>query len=88
MNLIQPGLLLLLRCYRVVVSPLLTALGAPLGLGCRFTPTCSVYASEAIREHGALRGFLLALRRLARCHPWGACGCDPVPPKMHFEESR
>jgi putative membrane protein insertion efficiency factor len=88
MNLAQQGLLLLLRGYRAIVSPLLTAIGGPMGLGCRFTPTCSVYASEAIREHGAIRGSFLALRRLGRCHPWGGCGCDPVPPKLHFDSSR
>jgi len=52
---------------------------------CRFTPTCSVYAMEAIRTHGAARGALLAARRLLRCHPitWlgGSSGFDPVPPK-------
>jgi putative membrane protein insertion efficiency factor len=80
MNLAQQILLLLLRGYRAIVSPLLTAMGGPLGLGCRFTPTCSVYASEAIRTHGAIRGFFLAARRLGRCHPWGGCGCDLCRP--------
>jgi hypothetical protein len=47
--------------------------------GCRYLPTCSAYADEAIRIHGAGRGTLLALRRLARCHPWGGHGVDPVP---------
>lgn len=88
MNLAQQSLLWLLRVYRAVLSPLLTAIGGPIGLGCRFTPTCSVYASEAIRTHGAIRGLLLALRRLGRCHPWGDCGCDPVPPKLPFDCSR
>lgn len=46
---------------------------------CRFTPTCSSYALEALETHGALRGGLLALRRLGRCHPWGRFGFDPVP---------
>jgi len=49
------------------------------GSGCRFHPTCSAYAAEAIRRHGAWRGGGLALRRLGRCHPWGGCGEDPVP---------
>ena len=52
-------------------------LGRPSG--CRYLPTCSAYADEAIRIHGAGRGTLLALRRLARCHPWGGHGVDPVP---------
>jgi putative membrane protein insertion efficiency factor len=47
--------------------------------GCRFIPTCSAYADEAIRIHGAGRGTLLAVRRLMRCHPWGGHGVDPVP---------
>ena len=46
---------------------------------CRFVPSCSVYALEAVEEHGALRGCWLAARRLGRCHPWGASGFDPVP---------
>lgn len=46
---------------------------------CRFTPSCSAYASTAIARHGAVRGGWLAVRRLARCHPWGAFGADPVP---------
>ncbi|MEC9367666.1 MAG: membrane protein insertion efficiency factor YidD [Pseudomonadota bacterium] len=50
------------------------------GRQCRFLPTCSEYAVEAIDVHGPLRGSLLALRRLSRCHPWGGEGYDPVPP--------
>jgi putative membrane protein insertion efficiency factor len=49
------------------------------GRQCRFQPTCSAYALEAIETHGALRGYRLALRRILRCHPWGASGFDPVP---------
>jgi putative membrane protein insertion efficiency factor len=58
--------------YRYGLSPV-------LGPHCRFTPTCSAYADLAIRRHGPLRGGWLALRRIARCHPWGASGYDPVP---------
>ena len=60
------------RGYRLFLSPL-------LGQNCRFTPTCSAYALEALERHGALRGGWLAARRLARCHPWGGCGVDDVP---------
>jgi putative membrane protein insertion efficiency factor len=60
------------RGYQLLVSPLLPP-------ACRFLPTCSEYAAEAIEQHGARHGALLALRRLARCHPWGGSGYDPVP---------
>lgn len=61
-----------IRVYRLTLSPF-------LGGSCRFLPTCSAYAMEAIGTHGAWRGAGLALRRLARCHPLGASGFDPVP---------
>jgi putative membrane protein insertion efficiency factor len=66
------------RVYRLALSPAKTVLFGPLGR-CRFTPSCSQYALEAIQLHGARRGSGLALRRLCRCHPWGDCGHDPVP---------
>jgi len=52
-----------------------------LGRSCRFLPTCSVYAHEALQVHGPVRGLGLAIRRLCRCHPWGGQGYDPVPEK-------
>lgn len=58
--------------YRWLLSPVLPAV-------CRFHPTCSAYALEAIARFGPLVGWLLAMRRLLRCHPWGGCGVDPVP---------
>jgi hypothetical protein len=72
-------LTLALRLYRAVVSPVLAAIFAPMGFGCRYTPTCSEYALEAVRRHGAARGAWLAARRVCRCQPWGGCGHDPVP---------
>ena len=60
------------RGYQLLVSPFLPP-------ACRFLPTCSEYAVEAIESHGAGRGVVLALLRLARCHPWGGSGYDPVP---------
>ena len=65
-------LIFLVRGYQVVLSPLLPA-------SCRFYPSCSAYALEALERHGALRGSWLALRRLARCHPFRPGGYDPVP---------
>ena len=65
-------LIILLRGYRAVISPL-------YGQVCRYHPSCSAYALGAVEEHGALRGSWLAVRRLARCHPWAAGGYDPVP---------
>lgn len=62
-----------LKAYRLIISPL-------YGQVCRYYPTCSAYALEAVENHGALRGSWLALRRLARCHPWTPGGYDPVPP--------
>ena len=64
----------LVRAYQLLVSPVLPP-------ACRYLPTCSEYAAEALLEHGVLRGLRLAARRLARCHPWGGSGYDPVPPR-------
>jgi putative membrane protein insertion efficiency factor len=74
-------LLIAVGVYRWLVSPLLHALSGP-GAGCRFHPSCSAYAAESVRVHGPLRGSLLALRRLLRCHPFSRSqgGYDPVPP--------
>ena len=78
MNLIQHILIFAIRVYRWTISPLQTFLFGPAG-GCRFTPTCSQYALEAVRTHGARSGSWLGLKRICRCHPWGDCGHDPVP---------
>ena len=63
------------RGYQLVVSPLLPA-------SCRYEPSCSAYAIEALGRHGPLKGSWLAARRIARCHPWGGHGYDPVPARQ------
>jgi uncharacterized protein len=73
-----------IKVYQRVLAPVLGAALAPMGFGCRFHPTCSVYASQALREHGAVKGTWFALRRLCRCHPWGGSGLDPVPDRKTF----
>jgi len=65
-----------LRLYRMLVSPL-------YGQVCRYYPSCSAYALDAVTVHGSVRGSWLAVRRLARCHPWAAGGVDHVPPHRH-----
>ncbi len=65
-------LLILIRGYQLILSPV-------IGNNCRFHPTCSDYASAAIREHGVVKGLKLTLKRLLRCHPWHPGGVDPVP---------
>jgi putative membrane protein insertion efficiency factor len=87
-NAAQHILIFGVRLYRWVLSPAKTVLFGPLG-HCRYTPSCSQYALEAIARHGALAGSWLALKRLGRCHPWGGCGEDPVPdlPKSKNRES-
>ena len=67
-------LTLLVRAYQVTLSPM-------MGGACRFEPSCSNYMIEALRVHGAIKGTLLGLWRILRCHPFGAYGYDPVPPK-------
>jgi len=73
-------LTLAIRAYQVTISPALAFLFGPAA-GCRFTPTCSQYAADAIRSRGAVAGSWLAAKRICRCHPWGNCGHDPVPKK-------
>ena len=70
-------LILPIRLYQRFISPLKPPC-------CRFTPTCSQYAVEAIEKHGAIKGLYLAIHRLLRCHPWGGHGYDPVPEHFHF----
>jgi putative membrane protein insertion efficiency factor len=62
----------LIKLYQWVISPM-------IGPKCRFTPTCSSYAIQALQKHGLIKGLWLAVKRISRCHPWGGRGWDPVP---------
>ncbi|MBV8208863.1 MAG: membrane protein insertion efficiency factor YidD [Burkholderiaceae bacterium] len=73
----KAALLALIRSYQYLLSPW-------LGNQCRYWPTCSEYAGQAIHRHGAARGSWLAARRVLRCHPWHAGGVDPVPEQFHW----
>jgi putative membrane protein insertion efficiency factor len=76
-SLLRAALIAPIRLYQWTLSPL-------LGVNCRYAPSCSAYAAEAITTHGPVKGLWLAARRLARCHPWGGSGYDPVPqPHCH-----
>jgi len=72
---------MMIRCYQLSVSPLLRP-------SCRYLPSCSDYAAEALGRHGVLVGLGLSLRRLARCHPWGGSGYDPVPATRGLDRPR
>ena len=71
-SLLRAALTTPIRLYQWTLSPL-------LGVNCRYAPSCSAYAVEAITTHGPVKGLWLAARRMARCHPWGGSGYDPVP---------
>lgn len=73
-NLLNTLLIALVKFYQFGISPMFPA-------ACRYTPTCSHYAVEALQKHGPWRGSILAVKRIASCHPWGGSGYDPVPEK-------
>ena len=86
LNVPKALLLFAVRVYQLTLSPAQTFLFGGAA-GCRFTPTCSVYAQDALREHGAVAGTVLAAKRICRCHPWGGCGHDPVPKKFGIKNA-
>lgn len=69
---LQQAAILLIKFYKFCISPMLP-------MACRYTPTCSQYAEEAIKKYGILKGTRLGIKRISRCHPWGGSGYDPVP---------
>jgi uncharacterized protein len=73
---------ILLKVYKLTLSPFLAMLTGGPGTGCRFTPTCSEYFVEALESHGPFKGSWLGIKRICRCHPWGGQGLDPVPIKQ------
>ncbi len=72
MNILRKILILPILFYQAAISPLFPS-------SCRYTPTCSQYAKEAIMKHGFIKGFMLGVKRISKCHPWGGSGYDPVP---------
>jgi len=67
-------LLIIIKVYQLLISPILRS-------NCRFLPTCSEYAIESLKSHGLIKGSILTIKRIGRCHPWGGHGYDPIPSK-------
>ena len=67
-------LLIIIKVYQLLISPILRS-------NCRFLPTCSEYAIESLKSHGLIKGSILTIKRIGRCHPWGDHGYDPIPSK-------
>jgi len=67
-------LLIIIKIYQIIISPI-------IGSNCRFLPTCSEYAIESLKSYGLIKGILLTVKRIGKCHPWGSYGYDPLPSK-------
>ena len=72
-------LIIIIRLYQLLISPI-------LGQNCRYLPTCSEYSIKALKEHGLFKGSTLSVKRISKCHPWGAHGFDPVPKKSELNK--
>jgi len=72
-------IILMIRLYQLFISPL-------LGQNCRYLPTCSEYSVKSLKEHGLIRGSILSIKRISKCHPWGSHGFDPVPKKTDLNK--
>ncbi len=79
---------IMVACLRALIWVYQVAISPFLGRNCRFEPSCSAYASEALARHGAVLGVGLTVHRLCRCHPWGGAGYDPVPDRVRFRPCR
>jgi hypothetical protein len=77
-RMIKKGILILIKIYQLALSPDQGIFGGRRKPACRFFPTCSVYAGEAVERYGVSRGLRLAAKRIMRCHPWGPAGYDPL----------
>lgn len=77
---IKKLIIAVIRFYQYVISPW-------LGRNCRYTPSCSAYAIEALTLHGVFKGVWLSIKRISRCHPWGSSGYDPVPGSKRMQEN-
>ena len=86
-RLLRPLALGVIGVWRYGLAPLTAALVAAPS-ACRFEPSCSAYAAQAVRRHGGIRGSILAFKRIARCHPWGHAGHDPVPDSLSAAKTK
>tara|TARA_B100001142_G_C13735267_1_gene423159 strand:+ start:95 stop:343 length:249 start_codon:yes stop_codon:yes gene_type:complete len=78
-KIVTSTLILLIRGYQLIISPMLSS-------NCRFMPTCSEYAMESLKAYGVMKGTILTIKRIGKCHPWGSHGYDPIPKKIEKKQ--